>query len=162
MPKDQPMTRLQAGDTAPNFTLPGHDGKTYHLSDFRGQRVVLFFYPADNTPTCTTENAEFATHAEAFAAAGVQLIGINRDSLAKHTKFAAKLALPFPLLTDEDGAVSGAYDVWQEKSTFGKTYMGILRTTFLIGTDGRLEMVWPVTRLAGHVDSVLTSCLSKN
>ncbi|WP_236951334.1 peroxiredoxin [Ketogulonicigenium robustum] len=154
------MTSLKPGQIAPDFSLPAHDGQTYTLSALRGSRVVLFFYPADNTPTCTSENSQFAAAFPAFHAAGVKLLGLSRDSLQKHAKFAEKLALPFPLLTDEDGTVCSAYDVWHEKHTFGKTYMGLVRTTFLIESDGTIGAVWPVTRLAGHVDDVLTKCLN--
>ena len=142
-------------DIAPDFTLPRDGGGTITLSGLRGSAVVLFFYPKDDTPGCTKESIGFSERLQDFADAGAQVFGISRDSLAKHDKFTEKHGLSVPLLSDEDGAVCNAYGVWVEKSNYGRKYMGIERSTFLIRADGRIANVWRKVRVAGHVEAVL-------
>lgn len=147
----------QIGDIAPDFTLPRDGGGRVRLSALRPGRVVVFFYPSDDTPTCTAEALAFNARLPEFAAAGVTLIGISRDSARSHDRFAAKHGLGMILASDEDGAVCDAWGVWAEKTTFGKTYMGIVRSTFLIDGEGRVEAAWTVLRVKGHVEAVLAA-----
>lgn len=142
-------------DTAPDFTLPRDGGRTVSLSALRGGAVVLFFYPKDDTPGCTKESIGFSERLQAFADAGVQVFGISRDSVAKHDRFVAKYRLTVPLLADEDGQVCEAYGVWTEKKNYGRTYMGIERSTFLIDAKGKIARVWNKVKVAGHVEAVL-------
>lgn len=147
----------QLGEIAPEFTLPQDGGAPVTLSDLRGRRVVLFFYPKDNTPGCTTEALEFTANAAAFEAAGVTVLGISKDSLKKHENFRAKHDLGVPLLSDADGDVCERYGVWGEKKNYGRTYMGITRTTILIDPEGRIERIWEKVRVKGHVEAVLAA-----
>ena len=134
---------LEVGMKAPDFTLQNQEGQSVSLSDFLGKRVVLYFYPKDNTPGCTRQACAFAgTYAE-FEKKDVVVIGISRDSVASHTKFAQKYNLPFIILSDPDRIAIEAYGVWQEKKMCGKVSMGVVRTTFLIGADGNVEAVMP-------------------
>ena len=149
------MTPLKIGDLAPDFTLPKAGGGTLSLSDYRGEKVVLYFYPQDNTPTCTLQAIDFSAKADAFKKAGATVIGVSPDSVKSHDKFCAKHALTIPLAADEDRKVTEAYGVWREKSTFGRTYMGVVRSTFLIDGNGRIAGIWDNVRLKGHIDSVL-------
>jgi len=142
---------------APDFTLPVTGGGDVTLSALKGTPVVLFFYPRDDTPGCTTESIGFSEHLEAFAQAGAKVFGISRDTMAKHDKFAAKHGLTVPLLSDTDGTVTQDYGVWVEKSMYGKTSMGIERTTYLVGADGTIAQVWRNVKVAGHVDEVLAA-----
>ncbi|MFV0514870.1 MAG: peroxiredoxin [Jhaorihella sp.] len=144
-------------DTAPDFVLPRDGGGKIALSDLRGGAVVLFFYPKDDTPGCTRESIGFSEHSHAFAEAGARVFGISRDSVARHDRFVARHGLSVPLLSDEDGAVCEDYGVWTEKKNYGRTYMGIERTTFLIGPDGRIARVWRKVRVAGHAETVLAA-----
>ena len=146
---------LEAGQKAPAFSLKDQDGKTVKLSDFKGQNVVLYFYPKDNTPGCTTEACDFRDNQAALKKAGAVVLGVSMDSEASHKKFIQKQSLNFPLLVDADHAVAEAYGAWGEKSMYGKTFMGLIRSTFLIGPDGKLKKVWPKVKVAGHVDEVL-------
>ena len=146
---------LEAGKKAPAFSLKDQDGKTVKLSDFKGQDVVLYFYPKDNTPGCTTEACDFRDNQSALKKAGAVVLGVSMDSEASHKKFIQKQSLNFPLLVDADHAVAEAYGAWGEKSMYGKTFMGLIRSTFLIGPDGKLKRVWPKVKVAGHVDEVL-------
>lgn len=143
------------GMPAPTFTLPRDGGGTVSLSDFAGSPVVLYFYPKDDTSGCTKEAIEFTTEKAAFDAAGAVVIGVSKDSVAKHDKFIAKHDLDVILGADEDGAVCEAYGVWVEKQMYGKTYMGIERATFLIGADGKVAQEWRKVRVKGHVEAVL-------
>lgn len=145
----------EPADTAPDFTLPVTGGGDVTLSDLKGTPVVLFFYPRDDTPGCTKESIGFSASLADFEAAGAKVYGISRDSMAKHDKFAAKHDLTVPLLSDEQGAVTEAYGVWVEKSMYGKTSMGIERSTYLIGADGKIARVWRKVKVPGHVDEVL-------
>lgn len=150
------MTDL-TGSTAPDFTLPRDGGGSITLSDLRGQKVVLYFYPKDDTPGCTTEALDFTARAADFAAAGAMVIGISKDSVQKHEKFVAKHGLGIALVSDEQGSTCEDYGVWVEKSMYGKTYMGIDRSTFLIGPDGVVARAWRKVKVAGHVDEVLAA-----
>ena len=151
---------LAVGDLAPDFTLPRDGGGTVSLATLGPDPVVLFFYPADDTPGCTTEAQEFSARMTRFRKAGAQVFGISRDSVASHDRFVAKRYLTTPLLSDEDGAVCAAYGVWGEKTNFGKTYMGVRRTTFLIGSEGRILHIWPVLAVRDHAAAVLAAVLA--
>ena len=144
-----------AGQPAPDFTLPRDGGDPVTLSDLKGAPVVLYFYPRDNTPGCTTEAQDFTALMDDFTAAGAHVFGISKDSLTKHRNFAAKKDLTVPLLSDADSDVCERYGVWVEKNMYGKTHMGIQRATFLIGADGVVARVWPKVKVAGHAAEVL-------
>ncbi len=134
---------LEVGTKAPDFALLNQDGETVRLSDFLGKRVVLYFYPRDNTPGCTRQARAFAESYEQFQALDVVVIGISKDSVASHVKFAQKQALPFVLLSDPELQVIQAYGVWQEKKLYGKVSMGVVRSTYLIDPEGKIERVMP-------------------
>lgn len=134
---------LDVNVKAPDFTLPDKDGNPVSLSDFAGKRVVVYFYPKDNTPGCTRQACAFAAAYDKFKELDVPIIGISKDSVASHQRFAAKHELPFILLSDPDLAAIQAYDVWQEKKMCGKVSMGVVRSTYIIGADGNIEMVMP-------------------
>lgn len=145
------------GQPAPSFTLPRDGGTNVSLADYAGQIVVLYFYPKDDTPGCTTEAIDFSAEAEAFAKAGAVVLGVSRDTVKKHEKFRDKHGLKVALLADEDGAVCEAYGVWVEKSMYGRTYMGIERTTFLIGRDGKITRVWDKVKVKDHAAEVMAA-----
>lgn len=134
---------IQEGTKAPKFTLSDKDGNTVSLSDFLGKKVVLYFYPKDNTPGCTRQACAFAGAYQRFKQKDVVVVGISKDSTASHQKFAEKYGLPFILLSDPDGAAISAYGVWKEKTIFGKTALGVVRTTFIIDENGVVEKVMP-------------------
>lgn len=134
---------LTIGTQAPNFTLFDKNGNAVSLSDFLGKRVVLYFYPKDNTPGCTRQACAFAGAYKEFEARGVVVIGISRDSVASHQKFAEKYELPFILLSDPDRVAIEAYGVWQEKKNYGKVSMGVVRSTYIIDAEGKIEAVMP-------------------
>lgn len=140
---------------APDFTLPSTDGGDVTLSALKGQPVVLFFYPRDNTPGCTKESIGFSESKAAFEAAGARVFGISKDSMASHEKFVTKKELTVPLLSDEQGSACEDYGVWKEKSMYGKKFLGIERSTFLIAADGTIARIWPKVKVPGHVDEVL-------
>lgn len=142
-------------ETAPDLSLPVTGGGTVALSDLRGGPVVLFFYPRDDTSGCTKESIAFSGLMGDFAAAGCKVFGISKDSMASHDKFAAKHDLEVPLLSDENSGVCEAYGVWKEKKMYGKTFMGIERSTFLIDADGKIAQVWRKVKVPGHADAVL-------
>ena len=146
---------LDVSDTAPDFTLPRDGGGTVSLSDLRGDLVVLFFYPRDDTPGCTKESIGFSEQLQAFADAGAQVFGISKDSVAKHDKFVAKHELTTPLLSDEHGTMCEDYGVWKEKSMYGKKFLGIERSTFIVDREGKIAHVWRKVKVPGHVDEVL-------
>ena len=148
---------LTVGDTAPDFTLPRDGGGTVTLSSFRPGKVVLYFYPKDDTPGCTLEAQDFTAHAAAFAAAGTTVIGLSKDSVKAHDKFCKKHGLQIILASDEGGTTCEDYGVWVEKSMYGKTYMGIERSTVLIDGAGRVARVWPKVSVKGHADEVLAA-----
>ena len=149
------MTHPAVGDIAPAISLPRDGGENMDLSDFAGKNIVLYFYPKDDTPGCTKESIGFTENVDAFAALNTVILGISKDSVKKHDKFIAKHNLKIALLSDEEGDVCERYGTWVEKNMYGKTYMGIERATYLIGTDGRIAQVWRKVRVPGHVDAVL-------
>ena len=149
------MAELQTGDMAPDFTLPTNGGGSASLSDFKGKKVVLFFYPRDDTSGCTKEAIAFTGLLGDFAKAGVQVFGISKDSVASHDKFAAKHNLGMPLLSDEHGTACEDYGVWKEKSMYGRKFMGIERSTFLIDGEGRIARAWRKVKVPGHAEEVL-------
>ena len=148
---------LKPGDPAPPFELPTAGGGRVSLAGLKGKSVVLYFYPKDDTPGCTTEALNFTEKASEFATKGCAIVGVSRDSVAKHERFAAKYDLSIMLASDEDGAVCGRYGVWVEKTLYGRSYMGLERATFLIGPKGTLQRVWRKVRVKGHVDEVLAA-----
>jgi len=145
------------GDRAPEFSAIDGDGQPIALRDFAGQNLVLYFYPKDDTPGCTTEACEFRDHLPDFGAVQAAIVGVSKDSVRSHRKFADKFELPFRLLSDEDEAVCRAYDVIQEKSMYGKKYLGIERTTYLIDGDGVIRGKWAQVKVKGHVAEVLAA-----
>jgi peroxiredoxin Q/BCP len=145
------------GDLAPEFDLPTDGGGRISLSALKGRTVVLYFYPKDDTPGCTTEAQAFSAAAAEFEAAGVTVIGASKDSLARHDKFKAKYGLNLVLASDADSQVIEAYSSWVEKSLYGRQYMGIDRSTFLIGPDGRIKKIWRKVKVAGHAAEVLAA-----
>jgi peroxiredoxin Q/BCP len=149
------MVNLEVGSQAPDFTSKTDGNGNISLQSMRGQKVILYFYPKDDTPGCTTEACGFRDALPDFSGIGAEIIGVSKDSVARHDKFKAKHDLPFPLVSDEDGAVCEAYGVWQEKKNYGKTYMGIVRSTFLIDDIGKIAAVWRNLRVKGHVEKVL-------
>ncbi len=149
---------LEEGRKTPGFSLPSDSGKTIALEDFKGRnKVVLYFYPKDDTSGCTAQACEFRDNWKAVQAAGAVVLGVSPDGVASHGKFKGKYQLPFPLLADEDHAVAEAYGAWGEKSMYGRKYHGILRTTFVIGTDGKIEKVFQKVKPKGHAAEVLAA-----
>ncbi|HIS97495.1 MAG TPA: thioredoxin-dependent thiol peroxidase [Candidatus Scatomorpha pullistercoris] len=146
---------LEAGMKAPDFTLPDKDGKPVSLSDFLGNRVVLYFYPKDNTPGCTRQACAFAGAYSEFRQLGAVVIGVSRDSTTSHQKFAEKNSLPFILLSDPERLAIEAYGVWQEKKNYGKVSMGVVRSTFIIGPDRTIEKVMPKVKPDTNAEDVL-------
>ena len=146
---------LQAGDPAPDFTLEADKGGSVSLKDLRGRMVVLYWYPKDDTPGCTRESCAFRDHYPTFQDQDVQVYGVSCDGIPSHEKFAAKFDLPFPLLSDPDTSVSTAYGVYKEKTNYGRKYMGIERTTFVIDGEGRIARIFRNVKVDGHVEKVL-------
>jgi thioredoxin-dependent peroxiredoxin len=146
---------LSAGAVAPDFTLPTDGGGSVTLSSLKGQQVILYFYPKDDTTGCTAEACGFRDAEASFRGAKTKVIGISKDSVASHDKFKKKYELPFTLASDKDGHTCEDYGIWKEKSMYGRTYMGIERTTFLIGADGVIKRVWNKVKVTGHVAEVL-------
>jgi peroxiredoxin Q/BCP len=151
---------VDAGDKAPDFKLPTDGRGEISLSALKGKTVVLYFYPKDDTSGCTKEAMGFRDALAAFERAGAAVIGVSKDSVAKHEKFKAKYDLNFPLVSDDEGTLCAAYGVWVEKSMYGRKYMGIERATFLIDTDGRIARVWRKVKIPGHVEEVLAAAQS--
>jgi len=149
------MAELSIGAPAPDFDLPRDGGGQVSLSAFAGKPVVLFFYPKDDTSGCTTESLAFTALAPEFQAAGAVVIGMSPDSVKSHDKFIKKHSLGVILAADEDKSVLEAYGVWKEKSMYGKKYMGVERTTILIGADGHIVRIWEKVKVAGHAEEVL-------
>ncbi|MED1420217.1 thioredoxin-dependent thiol peroxidase [Bacillus smithii] len=146
---------LAIGEAAPDFELPASNGKKVKLSNFKGKNVVLYFYPKDMTPGCTTEACDFRDYHDEFSKLNAVILGISTDSLDKHKKFIEKYDLPFLLLADEDHQVCELYGVWKLKKNFGKEYMGIERSTFVIDQQGRLAKEWRKVKVKGHVEEAL-------
>jgi peroxiredoxin Q/BCP len=149
------LKALELGKTVPDIKLPASDGETVKLSQFRGRKVVLFFYPKDETPTCTQEACDFRDAHASFEEADTVLIGISPDPVKSHLKFIEKQGLPFLLLADTELKAAQAFGVWQEKQLYGRKYMGIVRSTFLLDRKGKLVREWRNVRIKGHIDSVL-------
>ena len=149
------MARLEAGDAAPDFSLQDADGSTVSLADLAGSTTVLYFYPRDDTSGCTAEACEFRDRASDYDAAGARVIGVSPDPVTSHARFRDKHGLPFTLLSDPDHELAEAYGVWVQKSRYGRTYMGVERSTFVIGPDGRLTHALYKVTPQGHAASVL-------
>jgi peroxiredoxin Q/BCP len=147
---------IKEGSKAPAFSLAGSDGTTHSLGAYAGRTVVIYFYPKDNTPGCTMESCRFGELHRDLASQGVTVLGVSKDSLASHDRFIKKFSLPFVLLSDPETAMMQAYDAWGEKTLYGKKSMGTIRSTVVIGPDGRVLKHWPKVRKAGaHPDEVL-------
>ena len=149
---------VSIGKKAPDFTLPAANyksGDRLSLSDFKGQKVVLYFYPKDDTSGCTAQACGFTENLSAFNRLKAQIIGVSRDSIKKHDKFIEKYGLKFPLVSDEDAKVCETYGVWVEKSMYGRKYMGIDRSTFLIDENGKITHVWNKVKVPGHIEEVI-------
>ncbi len=146
---------IAEGQPAPDFTLLDQDGKSITLSALKGAPVVLYFYPKDDTPGCTTEACAFRDAEADYQAAGAKVLGVSPDDVKSHAKFAKKHTLPFPLLADTETKVCELYGVWKEKSMYGKTYMGVERTTLLIDADGVIRKIYPKVKVPGHSDAIL-------
>lgn len=151
------MTHLKPGDPAPDFTLPRDDGSSFTLSAERGKPVVIYFYPEDDSGGCVDENVEFSDLAEQFAARGAVLVGISPDDLASHSKFRAKYGLKVPLAADPDHLAIGGFGLWQMKKLYGREFMGLIRTSFIIGADGRIARIIRATRIKGHAAKMLAA-----
>ncbi|MGQ0797387.1 MAG: thioredoxin-dependent thiol peroxidase [Methanobacteriota archaeon] len=150
-------TLPDVGETAPDFALPSDDGRAIALKDLRGKKVVLYFYPKDDTPGCTKEACAFRDNLARVTSKGAVVLGVSRDDLTSHGKFRDRYRLNFPLLSDESGGVTKAYGVWQKKTNYGREYWGIVRSTFLIDEAGRIARVWPKVKVEGHADEVLAA-----
>ena len=146
---------IKIGATAPDFTAPTDGGGTVRLKDLRGKKVVLYFYPKDNTPGCTTESCDFRDAQAKFEAKDAVILGVSPDSVKSHDKFYQKFELPFTLSSDEDHKIAEAYGVWQEKSMYGRKYMGIQRSTFVIDEKGKIAAIYDKVKVTGHVADVL-------
>lgn len=145
---------LEAGDAAPDFALPDQDGTMHRLEDYRGRTLVLYFYPRDNTPGCTKEACSFRDEYAGLGELGAEVLGVSTDTAASHTKFREQHGLPFPLLVDDGAKVATAYGAWGEKTLYGRTSVGMMRSTFIIGPDGKLLRVWKRARAEGHGEVV--------
>ncbi|KPP84441.1 peroxiredoxin [Erythrobacter sp. HL-111] len=146
------------GDAMPDIAMETPDGGSVKPSDFAGRKLVVFFYPKDDTPGCTTENKDFSALKDEFDAAGTALLGVSKDPAKRHQKFIAKHDLKVPLASDaEEGGLSDALGIWTEKQMYGKTYMGMVRSTYLVDADGRIAQVWPKVKVKGHAEEVLAA-----
>ena len=146
---------LNEGDKAPSFNMPTNKGENVSLSKLKGEKIVLYFYPRDDTPGCTKEACGFRDDLSKYKRAGAVVIGVSRDSVESHEKFVKKFDLNFMLASDKEGDVCEKYDAWRMKNLYGKEYMGIGRSTFLIDTKGKINKIWPKVKVDGHVDEVL-------
>ena len=146
---------IAVGEKAPDFSAQDQDGKVHTLSDYSGKQLVLYFYPKDMTPGCTVEACDFRDNLARVKGQGAEVLGVSPDSVKRHIKFVEKHSLNFPLLADEEKEIATAYDVWKEKSMYGKKYMGIVRTTFIIDEQGKIKKVFPKVRVKGHVEKVI-------
>ena len=151
-------TKPGVGDALPDIAMQAPDGGSVKAADFAGRKLVLFFYPKDDTPGCTTENQDFTALAADFARAGAALLGVSKDPPARHQKFIAKYGLAAPLASDAaEGGLSDALGIWTEKHNYGRSYMGMVRTTYLVGPDGRIARVWDKVKVKGHAAEVLAA-----
>ena len=146
---------LEVGTKAPDFTLPDQNGNMHSLSEYRGKKVILYFYPKDNTPGCTKQACGFAERYPKFTDKGAVVLGISKDSVASHKKFEEKYELPFTILSDPELVAIQAYDVWQEKKNYGKTYMGVVRTTYLIDEEGKIAKAFDKVKAADNPEQML-------
>ena len=148
---------VAVGESAPDYTLPADDGRVLGPKNFRGKKVVLYFYPKDDTSGCTKEACSFRDNLARVTSKGAVVLGVSRDDSKSHAKFRAKYDLNFPLLSDDDGRVTEAYGVWRMKNMYGREYFGIERTTFLIDEKGKIARIWPKVKVEGHTDEVLAA-----
>ena len=146
---------LEVGTKAPDFTLPDQDGNMHFLSEYRGKKVILYFYPKDNTAGCTKQACGFAERYPQFTEKGAVVLGVSKDSVASHKKFEEKYGLPFTILSDPELVAIQAYDVWQEKKNYGKTYMGVVRTTYLIDENGKIVKAFNKVKAADNPEQML-------
>ena len=146
---------LKIGDAAPSFSLPANGDRTVSLSDYAKRKLVIYFYPKDNTPGCTSEAIDFTAAIKDFDKANTDIVGVSADSVKKHDNFIEKHNLGITLLSDEQQDMLNAYGVWVEKNMYGRNFMGIERATFLVGKDGKIEQIWRKVKVKGHVDAVL-------
>jgi len=153
---------VSEGERAPDFTLQGDDGREVSLSDYKGKKVILYFYPKDNTPGCTTEAKEFRDNVNEFERENAVILGVSKDSVKSHQQFKQKHALPFTLLSDPEGKVLDLYGVWKKKSLYGRTFMGTERTTFLINEEGVVEKVYRKVKAKGHAQTCLLDLKGKS
>ncbi len=151
------VSKPEVGAPAPDFSLPGDEGGTLSLATFAGRALVLYFYPKDDTSGCTAQAVDFSGKAAAFAEAGAAILGVSPDPAKSHAKFKTKHDLTIPLASDETKDTLRAYGVWAEKSMYGRTYMGVERTTVLIAADGTITRIWPKVKVPGHADDVLAA-----
>jgi thioredoxin-dependent peroxiredoxin len=154
------MANLEPGDQAPAFTLPDQDSRPVSLDDFKGRKLLLYFYPADDTPGCTAEACQFNDNLHAFQTAEVPVVGVSPDDAASHQRFRSKFGLRFTLLSDPDHAVAERYGAWGERNRYGRTIVGILRSTFLIDEEGKIERAWYNVKADGHAAKVLEELAS--
>jgi thioredoxin-dependent peroxiredoxin len=154
------MANLEPGDQAPAFTLPDQDSRPVSLDDFKGRKLLLYFYPADDTPGCTAEACQFNDNLHAFQTAEVPVVGVSPDDAASHQRFRSKFGLRFTLLSDPDHAVAERYGAWGERNRYGRTIVGILRSTFLIDEEGKIERAWYSVKADGHAAKVLEELAS--
>jgi peroxiredoxin Q/BCP len=155
MKQKSPTPELQEKQPAPDFALEADGGNTISLADYKGKQLVIYFYPKDDTPGCTQESKDFRDALAEFQNAGAEILGVSKDSVKSHDAFKEKYCLPFPLLSDPEGTMCEAYGVWKEKSMYGKKYMGIERSTFLIDEQGKIAKLWRKVSVPGHVEEVL-------
>lgn len=151
---------LDVGDSVPTFSLPSSSGKEISLADYKGKKIVLYFYPKDDTPGCTTEACEFRDNLKNYEAVNAVVIGVSKDPLKSHDKFIEKYGLPFELVSDEEGKLLDAFGAWKEKSMYGKTFMGVERSTFLIDENGKIAKAWRKVSVPNHVAAVLEEAKS--
>lgn len=152
--------KLSLGDKVPDLKLPSSSGKDVSLTDYKGKKIVLYFYPKDDTPGCTTEACDFRDNLKTYAELNAVVIGISKDPLSSHEKFIKKYGLPFELISDTEGKLLEAFGVWKEKSMYGKTFLGVERSTFLIDEDGKIAKEWRKVSVSNHVADVLESIKS--
>lgn len=151
---------LDVGDSVPTFSLPSSSGKEISLADYKGKKIVLYFYPKDDTPGCTAEACEFRDNLKNYEDVNAVVIGVSKDPLKSHDKFIEKYGLPFELISDEEGKMLEAFGVWKEKSMYGKTFLGVERTTFLIDENGKIAKSWRKVSVPNHVAAVLEEAKS--
>ena len=149
------MAKIKIGEKAPEFSVVDEKGKAHSLKDYKGKKIILYFYPRDLTPGCTTEAQEFQELLSKIKRKKAVILGVSRDDQKKHQKFIEKLGLKFPLLTDEDGSLCKSYGVWKKKKFMGKEFMGIVRTTYIINESGKVSHIWEKVRVKGHVEEVV-------